>query len=229
VTDDRWKRLLPLLRRQESIAQGEMWSLYYDYVFGTLLKLARWSNSEAGAPIPDPELRDLVGELTCVAFATAFDRIDEYDPTKVALPSWVIWKGRAAMNGIVGKAIAHAVRDKGFIHLDDELQRASFADQLEVGPAWVAGNPEDEVIRRESAARITAILRDMPADYARALVEVYVRTPPVKGRIGLVARDMGRSSSAMDSLLRRAVKDFIRRLEGGAGSDEREEGGRRAD
>jgi hypothetical protein len=32
---------------------------------------------------------------------------------------------------------------------------------------------------------------------------------------------MGRSSSAMDSLLRRAVKDFIRRLEGGpAGSDE---------
>ena len=57
----------------------------------------------------------------------------------------------------------------------------------------------------------------MPADYARALIEVYVRT----GAIGIVARDMGRSSSAMDSLLRRAVKDFIRRLEGGAaGSDE---------
>ena len=77
------------------------------------------------------------------------------------------------------------------------------------------------MIRRESGARIRAILREMPADYARALVEVYVRTPPVKGRIGIVARDMGRSSSAMDSLLRRAVKDFIRRLEGGtAGPDE---------
>lgn len=198
-----------------------MWSLYYDYVFGTLLKLARWYNSAAGAPIPDPELRDLVDELTCEAFATAFDRIDEYDPTKVALPSWVVWKGRAAMNGIVGTAIAHGARDKGYIHLDDEVQRASFADQLEVGQPWVAGSPEDEVIRRESTARITAILRDMPADYARALVEVYVRTPPIKGRIGIVARDMGRSSSAMDSLLRRAVKDFIRRLKGGAaGSDE---------
>jgi len=27
-----------------------------------------------------------VDELTCEAFAAAFDRIDEYDPTKVALP-----------------------------------------------------------------------------------------------------------------------------------------------
>ena len=216
MTDDRWKRLLPLLRQQEPIAQGEMWSLYYDYVFGTLLKLARWFNSAAGAPVPDPELRDLVDELTCEAFAAAFDRIDEYAPAKGALPSWIIWKGRAAMKGIVGKAIAHGVRDKGHVHLDDELQRASYADQLEAGQAWVAGSPEDEVIRRESGARVRAILRDMPADYARALVEVYVRTPPVKGAIGIVARDMGRSSSAMDSLLRRAVRDFIRRLEGGA-------------
>ena len=198
-----------------------MWSLYYDFVFGTLLKLARWFNSAAGAPVPDPELRDLVGELTCEAFAAAFDRIDEYDPAKVALPSWIIWKGRAAMKGIVGTAIAHGVRDKGHVHLDDELQRASYADQVEAGQAWVAGSPEDEAIRRESGARVRAILRDMPADYARALVEVYVRTPPVKGRIGIVARDMGRSSSAMDSLLRRAVRDFIRRLEGGAaGPDE---------
>lgn len=221
MTDDRWKRLLPLLRQQEPIAQGEMWSLYYDYVFGTLLKLARWANSAAGAPVPDPELRDLVDELTGEAFATAFDRIEEYNPAKGALPSWIIWKGRAAMNGIVGTAIDHGVRDKGHVHLDDELQWASHADQLEAGRAWVAGSPEDEVIRRESGARVRAILRDMPADYARALVEVYVRTPPVKGRIGIIARDMGRSSSAMDSLLRRAVRDFIRRLEGGAaGPDE---------
>jgi DNA-directed RNA polymerase specialized sigma24 family protein len=220
MTDDHWKRLFPLLRQREPIAQGEIWSLYYDYVFGTLLKLARWSNSEAGAPVPDPELRDLVDELTCEAFATAFDRIDEYEPVKVALPSWIIWKGRAAMNGIIGKAIAHAVRDKGYIHLD-ELQWLSYADQLEAGQAWVASSPEDEVIRRESGAWVRAILREMPADYARVLVEVYVRTPPIKGRIGLVARDMGRSSTATDSLLRRAVKDFIRRLEGGAaGSDE---------
>jgi DNA-directed RNA polymerase specialized sigma24 family protein len=221
VTDDRWKRLLPLLRQQEPIAQGEMWSLYYDYVFGTLLKLARWSNSAAGAPVPDPELRDLVDELTCEAFATVFDRIDEYDPSGVALPSWIIWKGRAGMKGIVGTAIAHGVRDKGYIHLDDEMQWMSYADQPEAGRDWVAGSPEDEIIRRESGALVRAILKDMPADYASALVEVYVRTPPIKGRIGIVARDMGRSSSAMDSLLRRAVKDFIRRLEGGAaGSDE---------
>jgi DNA-directed RNA polymerase specialized sigma24 family protein len=198
-----------------------MWSCYYDYVFGTLLKLARWSNSEAGAPVPDPELRDLVGELTGEAFAVAFNQIGEYDPAKVALPSWIIWKGRAAMKGIVGTAIARGVRDKGYVHLDDELQWASYAGQLEAGQAWVAGSPEDEVIRRESGARVRAILRDMPADYARALVEVYVRTPPVKGRIGIVARDMGRGSSAMDSLLRRAVRDFIRRFEGSAaGADE---------
>ena len=125
------------------------------------------------------------------------------------------------MNGIVGNAIDHGVRDKGHVHLDDELQRVWYADQSNAGPDWVAGSPEDEVIRRESAVPIRAILRDMPADYARALIEVYVRTPPIKGAIGIVARDMGRSSSAMDSLLRRAVKDFIRRLEGdAAGSDE---------
>jgi DNA-directed RNA polymerase specialized sigma24 family protein len=208
-----------------------MWSLYYDYVFGTLLKLARWSNSAAGAPVPDPELRDLVDELTCEAFAKAFDRIDEYDPSKVALPSWIIWKGRAAMKGIVGTAIAHGIRDRGYVHLDDEMQWVSYADARDSGPDWVAGSPEDEFIRRESGAPVRAILRDMPAEYARALVEVYVRTPPIKGRIGIVARDMGRSSTAMDSLLRRAVKDFIRRLEGGAGgfdeagADEREEEG----
>jgi hypothetical protein len=92
----------------------------------------------------------LVGELTCEAFATAFDRVDEYDPPKVALPSWITWKGRAAMKGIVGTAIAQGVRDKGYVHLDDELQRASYADQMEAGQVWVAGSPEDEVIRRES-------------------------------------------------------------------------------
>jgi len=221
VTDDRWKPLLPLLRQREPIAQGEMLSIYYDNVFGTLLQLARWQNSAAGAPIPDPELRDLADELTGEAFASAFDRIDEYDPAKAALPTWIIWRGRALMNGIIGKAIDHGIRDKGYIHLDDEVQRASYADQMETGPAWVAGSPEDEVIRRESAARMTAVLRAMPADQARALVEVYVRTPPVRGRIGIVARDMGRSSSAMDSLLRRAVKEFRRRLKGdAAGSDE---------
>ena len=223
MTDDRWKQLLPLLRQQEPIAQGEMWSLYYDYVFGTLLKLARWSNSAAGAPVPDPELRDLVDELTGEAFARAFDRIDEYDSGKVALPSWIIWKGRAAMKGIVGTAIAHGVRDKGYVHLDDEMQWVSYADELDAGRGWAAESPEDEILRRESGAPVRAILRDMPADYARALIEVYVRTPPIKGRIGLVAHDMGRSSSAMDSLLRRAVTDFIRRMEGGAGgADEAE-------
>jgi DNA-directed RNA polymerase specialized sigma24 family protein len=221
VTDDRWKRLLPLLRQQESIAQGEMLQLYYDYVFATLLQLARWQNSKAGAPIPDPELRDLVHELTGEAFVSAFGRIDAYDPDKATLPTWIVWRGKALMNGVVGSAITHAVRDKGYVHLDDELQWVSYVDQLNAGPEWVAGSPEDEVIRRESGAPVRAILRDMPPDYARALIEVYIRTPPIKGAIGIVARDMGRSSSAMDSLLRRAVKDFIRRLKGGAaGSDE---------
>jgi DNA-directed RNA polymerase specialized sigma24 family protein len=220
VTDDRWKRLLPLLRQQEPIAQGEMLSIYYDYVFATLLQLARWQNSAAGAPIPDPELRDLVHELTGEAFVSAFSRIDGYDPDKAALPTWIVWRGKALMNGVVGSAVAHALRDKGYVHLDDELECVSYVDQLDASPAWVAGNPEDDVIRRESGAPVRAILRDMPADYARALVEVYVRTPPIKGRIGIVARDMGMSSSAMDSLLRRAVKDFIRRLGGNAaGSD----------
>jgi DNA-directed RNA polymerase specialized sigma24 family protein len=198
-----------------------MLSIYYDYVFATLLQLARWQNSAAGAPIPDPELRELVHELTGEAFASGFDRIDEYDLDKAALPTWIVWRGKALMKGVVGHAITHAVRDKGYVHLDDELQWAAYADQLEAGPDWMARSPEDEVIRRESGAQVRAILRDMPAEYARALVEVYVRTPPMKGRIGIVAHDLGRSTSAMDSLLRRAVKDFIRRLEGGAaGSDE---------
>ena len=86
MTDDRWKRLLPLLRQQESIAQGEMLQIYYDYVFATLLQLARWQNSEAGAPIPDPELRDLVSELTGEAFVSAFGRIDDYDPDQARFP-----------------------------------------------------------------------------------------------------------------------------------------------
>jgi len=221
VTDDRWKPLLPLLRQREPLAQGEMLSIYYDYAFVPLLQLARWQNSAAGAPIPDPELRDLVHELTGEAFVSAFDRIDEYDPAKAALPTWIIWRGKALMNGIVGNAITHGVRDRCHIHLDDEVQRASYADQLEAGPAWVAGSPEDEVIRRELAARVTAILKDMPADQASALVEVYVRTPPGRGRIGIVAHEMGKSSSAMDSLLRRAVRTFTRMWKGdAAGSDE---------
>jgi DNA-directed RNA polymerase specialized sigma24 family protein len=193
-----------------------MWTIYYDYVFGALLQLARWQNSAAGAPIPDPELRDLVDELTSQAFASAFDRIEAYDPSRMALPGWIVWRGRALMNGVVGKAIDHGIRDKGHVHLDDDEQLASHTRELENISGWVAGNPEDEVIRRESEARITAILRAMPADQARALVEVYVRTPPVRGRIGIVAHDMGRSSSAMDSLLRRAIREFTRRFKGDA-------------
>ena len=217
MIDERWKHLLPLLREREVIAQGEMCSTYYDYVFGTLLKLARWANSAAGAPVPDPELRDLVNELTGEAFVTAFDQIDDYDPTKLALPAWIIWKGRARMKGIVGSAIAHGLRSKGHIHLDDDVERATYASQLESSPGWVAPSPEDQVIQRESEARITEILRAMPVDQARALVEVYVRSPPGRGRIGMVAHDMGKSSGAMDSLLRRSVKEFTRRLRGDGG------------
>jgi hypothetical protein len=92
------------------------------------------------------------------------------------------------MNGVVGNAIAHAVLAKGYVHLDDELQWASYVDVLEAGPGWVAGSPEDEVIRRESGAPVRAILRDMPADYARALVEVYVRTRRMPAHVPAAAR-----------------------------------------
>ena len=178
---------------------------YYGYVFGALLKRARRQNSMAGAPVADDEIKNLVEELTGKAFLSAFDRIEEYEHSKSALPTWIVWQGRSLSNGVVGKAIRKA------LHRESEIDEALAQQPGHRGRTFPA-NPsaEDQVVHTQitqvQREKIDSILRKMSRDQASAIVEVLAWERPIPS----VAVTMGRSHVGMDSLLRRAIKEFRR-------------------
>jgi len=210
VVDDRWRRLLPLLQKGDVVAQGEVYTIYFAYVFGALLVLARRQNSHAGAPLPDDDLKELVESLTSQAFASTFERIAEYDQAKSALPTALVWRGKALMRGIVGKAIREALRDQRSVHLDDPDLRPTWRWERQQETNGLTRSPEQELEHREQSrilrAKFEGVLERMQGSQASALIEVLASGKSISS----VAEAMGKSSTATDSLLRRAVREFRR-------------------
>src|SRR5207249_4878698 len=122
-----------------------------------------------------------------------------------SLMTFVAWRGRALMNGVVKKEIIAALRQTSL----EGSQEGTEDDSRREEPASPE-NVEDEVIARLRLDEIESILRAMPSEQAKAILEVWIRPRPLPGetRIQAAARLMGRSPVAMDSLLRRGLKRF---------------------
>ena len=84
----------------------------------------------------------------------------------------------------------------------DEMAEAS--EFLPAGAATGTGDPEAELSRREAAARVHALLDELPADWARVLEWKYIDGLPVAG----IAARLGLSPKAAESLLTRARQGF---------------------
>lgn len=198
------RRLLSPLRKGDLLAQSEACELLYGPVFRTLLHWGRRLNSHYGGPLPDPDIQDLTHELTAEAFMSAFARMNAYDESRSSLMTFVAWRGRALMNGVVLKEIRAALRNAPAAANTVPEDETSSAEPRSLD------NVEDEVLARLGLREIEAILQAMPADQALAILEVWIRPRPRPREtpITAAARVLGRSDVAMDSLLRRATKRF---------------------
>lgn len=183
---------------------------YFDYVYSALLRLSRLLNSKWYSPLPDIEIQELAEELTGLAFGKAFADIASFDESKSALPSWIVWKGRAALKGTVLKEIREAARHarRG----TPDLTEQGFAGEDASGAQL---DPADEAVRRlsmaESDSRVRTILASMLPSHRQALTAAYLGSPSGSSAVDVIAIAMGTSKFAADSLLRRAVREFRRR------------------
>ena len=111
------------------------------------------------------------------------------------------------MNGIVLKEIKAARRTYPL----EELERDE-RNERTARSSGITNDVEKEVFAHLRRADIEAILRAMPRDQVRAIVEVWLQPQTRSGETAIkaAARRMDRSHQAMDSLLRRAVRTFKR-------------------
>ena len=219
--DELWLDLLPLLRARDPLAWNQVIEEYFTRVHGWLLHWVRRRNSSLGARVSDDEVRDLTAALTDEAFLQAREDIDSFDPDRSAFPTWVQWKGMNRLKGTLDREL------RGWADHDSldrpPRRRPDARDHLQA-PLPVARSAEDEAI--DSAAeiatrdRIDAILTTMPVDWAKALIQVWVpRLDGMPYPIKSAAAGIGLSPTAMDSLYRRAIRDFLRRWQALGGDD----------
>lgn len=198
-----WRELLPLLRAGDLVAWNQVIEGSYDPVYKALLTQARNRNSSLGGRLPDPEVQDLARILTNEAFLIAMRRVAEFDPLVSPLPTWVYWLGRARCKGLLDPLLRQE-RDRAAQESFDGAGGEALASAPSAEAEAVAG-----LEQAESRARIAAILRAMRSEWATAIVQVQlVREEGHPYPIQVAADRSGRSVEAMDSLLRRATRDF---------------------
>jgi RNA polymerase sigma factor (sigma-70 family) len=211
LPDDRWRFWLRLLRGGDILVRGQIVEAYFDYVLRALVNISSNLNSKWYSPLPHPRVLELANELTNIAFAEAFAHIEQFDETQSALPTWIVLKGRSRLKGIVLKEIREASRQSATDN--DELTQRSLSGQLDD----LATDPAEQAVNRveasEVARRVNEVLQAMSPDHRRALVLAYMQPPPDASAIAAIARDLGKSPVAADSLLRRAARDFRSRWE----------------
>jgi len=214
MPEQAWRANLDLLRKGDQLSWLEAANECFQAVFNPLLQHARRLNSKYRGALPDDEVRDLARVLTSEAFRQAMARIAEYDPARAELPTWVVWLGKAKANGLIGPILRQARARATEYNLDDanDLRIKALIDKASRRSSI---SPEDVVVhraeRQDLADRVSHVLQQMSPVYARALLEVWTRRQdglpyPVAG----AAEVMGKSHEAMDSLLRRAERQFRR-------------------
>lgn len=213
LADELWGDLLPLLRARDPLAWNQVIDEYFTRVHGWLLHSVRRRNSSLGARVPDDEVRDLTAALTDEAFLQARQDIESFDPKRSAFPTWVQWKGMNRLKGTLDREL------RGWTDHDSldrpPRRRPDARDHLQT-PLPSTRSAEDDAIDGDSATatrdRIDAILTAMPVDWAKALIQVWMpRLDGMPFPVKSAASEAGLSPAAMDSLYRRAIRDFLRR------------------
>lgn len=216
-----WRDLLPLLRARDRLAWSQVAEECFANIHAGLLLSARKRNSSFGAPMTEAEVQDMATLLTDEAFLQAMQDIDNFDPERSALPTWIRWKGMSRLKGVLDPELrARTSVDS----LDAPARRrADYRDHLQAPPPSSA-SAEAEALRSagEAAtrARIDAILAAMRPDWANALIRVWLaRQEGSSAPIKAAAEAAGLSQVAMDSLFRRAARDFHARWQAQDGDD----------
>jgi RNA polymerase sigma-70 factor (ECF subfamily) len=144
--------------------------------------------------------RALVEDVVQDVFLTALQSIDEWQE-RSSLRGWLV--------GIAKNKIREARRKRAPMRIEDALDEAS--GEIDAILADVAREPlPDHVLeRRETSELVGAALSSLPADYQRALLDKYVEGRSVSD----IARSIGRSEKAAESLLTRSRTAFARVFE----------------
>ena len=173
MANETWKALLPLLRARDPIAWNQLIEAEYAEIHGHLLGHARRRNSYKGAPIGDSEVQEVTTMLTNDAFIDAMNAIDTFDPSVASLPTWIKWKGRSKMKGLLDPVI----RFRKLQRVDLPLpRRADARDHLQAGPPSSKSAESDALIQISTTnlrERVMTVLAAMPAERAALLLRVW--------------------------------------------------------
>jgi hypothetical protein len=221
LADEHWRELLPLLRARDLVAWNQVIDSLFEAVFGSLLIHARRRNTSHGAPVDDPEVQDMTLTLTGEAFVRAMDDIAAFDPALASLPTWIVWKGRSRLKGVLDPLLRQR---KEYDTLDAPPRRRDNARaHLQPPPPSIPGAETEAIIAAGHAdlkRRVDAILAEMPPQWVDAIVRVWAaREDGVPYPIKAAAESAGLSADAMDSLFRRAARDFKQRWTAAYGND----------
>jgi hypothetical protein len=220
MADETWESLLRLLRARDAIAWNQLIEGEYVQIHSYLLGHARRRNSYQGAPIGDPEVQEVTTMLTNDAFVEAMSDIEAFDPSKASLPTWIKWKGRAKMKGLLDPVI----RFRKLQRVDlPPPRRADARDHLQGTPPS-SRSAESEALSMISTTnlreQVMKVLAAMPADRAALLLRVWdARLDGNPFPIRSVAARAGVSAVAFDSRYRRAARDFSTRWQAAYGDD----------
>jgi RNA polymerase sigma-70 factor (ECF subfamily) len=195
------QRLLQLARRHDSAARGQLLELYRNYL--TLLARVQISRRLRGKVEP----ADLVQE----AFLEAHRDFDHFrGTTEAALVAWLRQILARTLTDVVRRYFGAQQRNVRLERqLADELDQSSRA--LDMGLLAKQSTPSQHAVRREQAVLLADALRQLPTDYAEAVVLRHME--------GLsfpeIALRMGRSQDSVEKLWMRGIAR-LRRLVGGA-------------
>jgi RNA polymerase sigma-70 factor (ECF subfamily) len=180
------ERLALGVSRREASALRQLYESHVDGLFAFVMVRARGDRSLAEDVVQD-------------TFLAALSRVEQYDPGRGSLRSW-LW---TLSRNVLRRHLRHHPRQQDLRRAERRLD----ACWAELGSAFDGTLPGDEHLEREETrAMVTTALANLKPQHRRVLERVYVD----ELRLAEVARELALSGEAVKSLLARARRAFRR-------------------
>jgi RNA polymerase sigma-70 factor (ECF subfamily) len=140
---------------------------------------------------------ELAAEVVQDTFVTALERIDDYDPERGGMSTWLAFKARNCIRSALARSKRRRAEAARWQAIDETLLAAY--REMERSPL------SDEITKKQETADLVRMtLANLPEDYREALIRRYCRQQSLKE----IAASRGATDGAVKSLLHRARLAF---------------------
>jgi RNA polymerase sigma-70 factor (ECF subfamily) len=140
---------------------------------------------------------ELAAEVVQDTFVTALDRIDDYDPERGGMSTWLALTARNCIRAALTRSKRHRAEAARWQAIDESLLAAY--REMERSPL-----PDEIIEKQETADLVRMTLAHLPEDYREALTRRYCRQESLRQ----IAASRGVTDGAAKSLLHRARSAF---------------------